>query len=109
MRNMKADPSVMRVFSAAGAHAFLAILASAASDNIWSAKNVSLLLVEIIAFLAIQSSDPGSIPVNLRRDGKANDLATPPQGDETPKGNPLVPLHWSRRAWKPGAGIHVRL
>jgi len=93
----------------AAAHLLLMVLGSWVSNSFWSAKNAVLFLAEFVAFAAIQNSDPGYVPIHQSQDGEIDDLTSPPEESEVShRSNPLVPLRWSRRAWKPGAGIHVR-
>jgi hypothetical protein len=99
------------VLGAAAAHLLLVVLGSWVSNSLWSAKNAVLFLVEVISFAAIHKSDPGYIPIHQGQDsgGEVEDLALASQDSESSHRDiSLVPLRWSRRAWRPGAGIHVR-
>lgn len=63
---------------------------------------IVLLTFEIISYAAVQSSDPGYVTACLGIPSESSEMLDNYR-------NPLVPLEWDRKAWKPGPGIDDRL
>jgi len=105
--------TVRLVLSCAAHVALLSLTATQGFDAL-APWNATLIVIEIFAYLFVQSSDPGYVGAGASGQGVA--VSSEDLGDEQDDltvgqaaSSPLVPLEWSRRAWKPGAGIDDRL
>jgi hypothetical protein len=84
---------IKRPFFAFITHALLLVLLWAVSIDVVNVKYGFLVILEFVAFIIVQTSDPGYVDTGLEIDASF-------QGDRAR--SPLVPLEWSRAAWKPG-------